>query len=137
MDRKQGDIMEKQPVKKRVAPWKIAVFSIGAAILLGGLLTAWIIISNTKTSNTIAKVYQDGKEIYSADLSKVTEPYTHEVTGTHGEHNVVLVEPGRISMKEANCPDQICVHTGAIDSGLLPITCLPNRVIVRIEGTPD
>lgn len=127
--------MEKQHTGKRIAPWKIVVFALGAAIILGGLLTAWLIISNLKTSNTIAKVYQDGKVVYSVDLSSVTEPYTYEVTGAHGERNLVFVEPGQISMKEASCPDQICVHTGTIDSGVLPITCLPNKVIVRIEGT--
>ena len=127
--------MEKQHTGKRIAPWKIVVFALGAAIILGGLLTAWLIISNLKTSNTIANVYQDGKVVYSVDLSSVTEPYTYEVTGAHGERNLVFVEPGQISMKEASCPDQICVHTGTIDSGVLPITCLPNKVIVRIEGT--
>lgn len=106
-------------------------------MVLGGLLTAWIVISNLKTSNTIAKVYQDSSEIYSVDLSKVTEPYTYEVLGTHGERNLILIEPGRISVKEASCPDQVCVHTGTIDSGLLPITCLPNKVLIRIEGAPN
>ena len=117
--------------------WKIILFALGAASILGGLLIAWIVISNLKTSNTIAKVFQDGKEIYSLDLSQITEPYTYEVIGAHGERNLLLIEPGQISMKEANCPDQPCVHTEAIHSGWLPIICLPNRFTVHIQGGID
>ena len=129
--------MEKQHIGKRIVPWKIVIFSLAMTIVLGSLLAVWIIISSFKTSNTVAKVYREGKEIYSVDLSKVSKAYSYEILGTHGERNLLLVEPGQISIKEASCPDQVCVHTGAIDSGLIPTTCLPNKVIVRIEGTPD
>ena len=125
--------MAKQPSKT----WKIVLIALGIAVVLGGLLALWLVIAQWKTGNSIARVYQDGKEVYSVDLSRVQEPYLHEITGADGARNVLRVEPGKISMAEASCPDQVCVHTGAIDSGILPIVCLPNHIVVRIEGGQD
>jgi len=38
-----------------------------------------------------------------------------------------------IAMAVIDCPDQICVRTGFIRDGHIPIACLPNRLIVRVE----
>ncbi len=128
--------MSTQQTGKISKKWKIVLFALGFGIVLGGLLTAWILITNTQTSNSIAKVYQNGTEIYAVDLSKVDKAYSYEVEGSHGERNVVLIEPGKISISEASCPDQVCVHTGAIEAGnLLPIVCLPNKVEIKMEGS--
>ena len=54
-----------------------------------------------------------------------------------GLTNMVLVEPGRIRVERADCPDQICVHQGYISDGSQPIVCLPNRLIIQIQGGGD
>lgn len=76
-----------------------------------------------------ALIYLDGELLQSVDLSAVEAAYLVQV----GEGNVLLVEPGRISMHSANCPDQLCVKQGAA-SEVQPVVCLPNRVMVIIEG---
>ena len=113
---------------------KILIAVLSVAIVLGGLLIAWLLISNMKTENTIARVYRDNVLLHEVDLSTVTEPYTYRVDGVNGGYNEILIEPGQISCKKADCPDQICVEMGTIDSGLLPITCLPHKVVIRIEA---
>lgn len=48
--------------------------------------------------------------------------------------NVLRVQDGRICVAEADCPDQICVRQGWIGGGDVPIACLPNRLVVSVEG---
>lgn len=53
------------------------------------------------------------------------------VGGTRGV-NVVAVEPGRIRVAEADCPDEVCVHTGWIDGPATPIACVPHGLTVTV-----
>ena len=46
----------------------------------------------------------------------------------------ILVEPGRIRVSQANCPDQVCVEMGAISDGTVPIVCLPHKLVIEIVG---
>ena len=46
--------------------------------------------------------------------------------------NVVAVEPGRIRVAEADCPDEVCVHTGWIDGPATPIACVPHGLTVTV-----
>jgi hypothetical protein len=67
----------------------------------------------------------------------VEESFSFVVTAEDGGENTVLVEPGRICISEADCPDKVCVHQGYIENGVVPIVCLPNQLVIRIEGTDD
>lgn len=103
----------------------IAVF---AAVIVCCVLSI-ILIKNI--GGRTAVIYKDGQEIARVDLSRVTESYTIPLDG-----NVILVEPGSIRMQSADCPDQICVHQGALhDAGR--IVCLPNRVLIEMQHTKD
>lgn len=46
------------------------------------------------------------------------------------EHNTVEIRNKKVRMLEADCPDKLCMKQGAGD--VLPIICLPNRVVVEI-----
>ena len=49
-----------------------------------------------------------------------------------GEYNDILVENGKIKIADASCPDKLCVNMGYISEPLMPITCLPNHLVIRI-----
>ena len=85
----------------------------------------------------MAAITLDGEVLDEIDLTQVQEPYSFPVTGKDGLTNTVLVEPGRIRVEKADCPDQICVHQGYISDGSQPIVCLPNRLIIQIQGGGD
>ena len=51
--------------------------------------------------------------------------------------NSIGISNGKVSMIEANCPDQICVHHKEIEYGNETIICLPNKVILSIESTEN
>ena len=44
------------------------------------------------------------------------------------------MEPGRIRVSAADCPDQVCVEQGYISDGTVPIVCLPHGLVIEIVG---
>ena len=103
-----------------------------AAVLLSAGALVWR--SGTPQPARMAKISQAGEVVREIDLTQVEEPYSFVLEGEGGALNTVQVEPGRICIGEASCPDQICVHQGWIDDGSEPIVCLPNQVIIQITG---
>lgn len=116
----------KKPLSNRF--WLILL----AVILAGSALAAVFLFSRVPTGSTAA-IYLDGKLVDRIDLSTVTEAYTLTYTGKSGITDVVEVAPGKIRVKEADCPDQVCVHQGWIETGVVPIVCLPNALVIQIE----
>ncbi len=51
--------------------------------------------------------------------------------------NTVLIKDGAVSMASASCKNQVCVHHASINKTGQSIICLPNRVVVKIEGKGD
>lgn len=41
-----------------------------------------------------------------------------------------------VRVSDSDCPEQDCVHTGAISRAGQSIVCLPAQVVVYLEGTP-
>lgn len=104
-----------------------------AALLVISLAAAFVLKGGGGAS---AAIYQDGKLLQTIDLSKVEKQYTFTVEGPAGS-NTVEVERGRIRILCADCPDQICVQQGWLSGGAVPIVCLPNRLVIQIEGGQD
>lgn len=80
-----------------------------------------------------AYIYQDGTFVQAIDLSAVSAEYTLEFIAPNSGTNLVLVQPGCISVTYADCPDQVCVHQGIIRNSLLPITCLPHGLVIELK----
>ncbi|MDI6638910.1 MAG: NusG domain II-containing protein, partial [Bacillota bacterium] len=49
---------------------------------------------------------------------------------------VEIAEDGRARVRASDCPDKVCVKTGWIEHPGEVIVCLPNRVVVKIQGGP-
>ena len=101
-----------------------------AVIVLGGLL---LYRSFGQGEGTVAVISVNGEERERVDLSKVRKAYDLDITTEYG-HNIVHVEHGAISVTEADCPDQICVHQGKLTGSGIPIICMPHRLVIEIEG---
>ncbi len=48
--------------------------------------------------------------------------------------NLLVIQDGRVYMKEAECPDHSCVKQGKISKNKESIVCLPNKVIVEVSS---
>lgn len=86
-----------------------------------------------KSGSITADIYQDGALLQSIPLDKVEESYTFIITNENGSRNEIEVCPGSVRILSANCPDKLCVQQGYISTSLIPITCLPNHLVIQIR----
>lgn len=121
------------------------------ALLLSGLILIILLISSgalwylnaSEQNGTVAEIYQNGELIQTINLDTVTEDYSFTVEGNNGIYNTIEVHHGEIGITEASCPDGLCINMGFIHSSSFPITCLPNKLVIKIvsgtgnEGAPD
>ena len=89
--------------------------------------------SEAETRNVV--IFAGGDEVFHGPLSAADGPLT--IKGADGGSNVFIMEKdekGQLGLRcvEADCPEQICVHTGLVTLPDEPIVCLPHRVTARI-----
>ena len=106
-------------------------------ILLGILLTVGTVMlialyAIFGKTGAEAVITVDGEEIARLPLDQDTELV---VSGYNEGTNTVVVQEGIVYVRDASCPDKICVQTGHADE-LKSIVCLPNRVVITVE-TPS
>lgn len=56
------------------------------------------------------------------------------VVNENGERNVIQIHNGEIRMIEANCPDQLCMHSRSISKNGEMIVCLPHQLYVKVQS---
>lgn len=114
----------------------IAVVLIGAALLIGGNYA--LSDRNAGRDTTLyAAIYQIGP-----DGNKLVERIPLEDGGGHriipvkGPLGVthVEVDGARVRVLDSPCPDQVCVMFGWLDAVDDFSACLPNGVLVVVEG---
>ena len=105
-------------------------FFLIAAVILAAAVAVFFFQMRNKTSGTLyAVVEQDSKELMRLSL---TEPGEYRIS--YGDnYNVIEITEGGVRMKEADCPDQICVSRGLIQKSGQSIVCLPHRLVIRLE----
>ena len=100
-------------------------------VLLAALLLFFMVRNNQeKATGTGAEagVTVDGLEIGRYPLK------TNGTFPLNGGSNILVVENGEAWVSEANCPDKVCMGMGKISRNGEFIACLPNRLIVVVEG---
>lgn len=107
----------------------ILLFIIIALLVLAGLLINHLIFGETGTT---AIIWQDGKIIAELDLTKEKEM---TINDSDGGRNVIIIKNGTISVDDADCPDLVCVRTGAISHTGEVIACLPHKLIITIKDS--
>lgn len=106
----------------------ILIFS----LVLGVCLILCVLIFPLDTAGSQVEILQNGVCLQKIDLDEVTAPYSFEIKDPAGGSNRILVEPGRICVQEADCPDGLCVHRGWLPDKTGPIVCLPHRLVIRL-----
>lgn len=101
------------------------------AVLLAIGISAYLIIESTREDGAYAKVTVNGELVAEYSLFEDGEYVLN------GGTNILVISNGKASMKDASCPDGLCVKTGKISRSGERIVCLPNRVMVEIIGKDD
>ena len=114
--------------KKFIIPF----LSVGLLLVLSGA-ALWYQHMNASEGKK-ALIYQDGALIQEVALTGIGKPYTFTVEDPDGGYNTIRVAEGQIGVVETDCPDKICQDMGMISSTLYPVSCLPHRLVIQIEG---
>lgn len=72
---------------------------------------------------------------YEGDFIRLplSEDKTIEIPGPLGK-SVVEIKNRKVRILSSPCPDKLCVKQGYISESGQVIICLPNRVVIKIEG---
>ncbi|MCL2426567.1 MAG: NusG domain II-containing protein [Oscillospiraceae bacterium] len=100
------------------------------------IISAIIAVLLWRVPADYARIYHDNVLVDVINLTTVTERREIEITRDNA-NNVVVIEYGRVRMECANCPDGICVRRGWVSGGLIPIVCLPNRVVIVFDSSDN
>lgn len=82
----------------------------------------------------VAIVEVDGEEVYKRDLKDTQAHFTAHYR--EGENEVVIGN-GSAEIVAANCSDGLCVTRGKLVKAGQTAVCLPNHVVLRIEGARE
>lgn len=131
------------------------------ACLFAAFLAGFFLIVYRRVGNTIS-ISRDGVELYIIDLEDIhsdkntqyylicyeegQDGYTgQDVHIMHFEqypevpagqrYNLFSVTNGTVTMEAADCKDQICVRHIPISSDRESIICLPNKLVIEMNGS--
>ena len=97
-------------------------------ILIGGALSYLAFSGSSSGDLVVVKV---NGEIYGK--YSLTKDRTITVN-RDGHMNKITIKGGKVQVSKSNCKNQVCVKQGSISSTHQSIVCIPNRVVVSIEG---
>ena len=120
---------------------------IGVCLSLAGILTLFFFLHG-REGQTVCISY-DGQKLYEQTLPQDDTKWyclitwqegeaRLECTGeepeipTEGSYNLVVIGRAGVSMEEADCRDQICVHHVSIRAEGESIICLPHKLVVQM-----
>lgn len=100
-----------------------------AAVMLFMAAVGFIVYQTAKEKGSYVAVIQEGEETHWFSLEEDQE---FRIELKTGEYNLLCIEDGKAYMKNADCPDQICVHHQAISNVGETIVCLPHKVVLKV-----
>lgn len=106
------------------------IFVIILVLLAAGIA---IFAAGKQTTGEYAVITVNGKSGKYA----LSQDQTLQIETGENEKNLIVIYNHEVYMKEASCPDQICVHHRAISKNRESIICLPNEVYIEIESETE
>ena len=104
--------------------WDILVY---ACIVLVAALLFCFGLKSSDTSSLVVKIGNEEK-VYSLQNDRVFN------VKNNGHTMVVQIKDGTVSVKSTDCPDKVCLHSGAISRTSQIIVCAPAEISLRIVG---
>ena len=112
--------------KKKLTGDLLLIF---ALLLVGCIL--FLAIRLSRSEGRTALVTVNGERVAEYSLSEDGE------YSINGGTNILIISDGKAYLKEASCPDKLCVNQGKISLSGERIVCLPNKVMVEISADGD
>lgn len=100
------------------------------ALLLAATLASFALLGGGPAGARLV-VERDGEIIFTAPLKVDREV---GLSGNLGE-SLLVIKSGRVCFREAPCPNRVCIGMGEVSRSGDLLACVPNGLLVRIEGT--
>lgn len=88
------------------------------------------------SDNLVGVIHKDGIIYKKINLTGAAAEDL-KITDNNGHFNIVEVNNGKLRIKEANCPEKICVNAGWLSKPGQIAVCMPHRLKVVVEGAPE
>ncbi len=98
-------------------------------LIIIGLAMTWFFASG-KTDPELLRVSVDGEVYGTYPLSEDRQIDVKQA----GHTNKIIISDGTVAMAFSTCHGQDCVKSHAISKSGEQIVCLPNKVVLDIEG---
>ena len=117
-------------------------------ILLVALVVFLIFKINSTNDNLKAMVYCDNELvlevslddndyiIHNDELVDRINDNEYIVLGSESKLKIIVNENG-VKVLDSGCPDKVCVNQGYISSSNRSITCLPNKLYIKLVGKEE
>lgn len=115
-------ILDERGIEMKKNDWILAA----VIVLAAGLILLFQLLRNSGGAKEVT-VSVDGEVFGTYSLE---EDQTIDI----GETNRLVIEDGTARMEWADCPDQVCVNHRAVSRDGESIICLPNEVVISVEG---
>ncbi len=101
------------------------------------LLVAFFLLLSAALYFLLRQGQTAGAEVLVRVNGQETARYSLAEEGEYalnGGSNILVISGGEAWLREANCPDKLCVRQGKIHLSGQTITCLPNKLTVTVVG---
>ena len=100
------------------------------AVILAAAALLWLGLRFFQTEGAVARVTIDGTEVGSYPLNQGREVSI----GDESHYNLLVIEDGAAYIRDASCPDKLCIRQGKASFDGQSLICLPNKVVVEVLG---
>lgn len=111
---------------------KVIIGAVIAALCITGI-AVFLVMKNTPINDPYAEIRLNGDIIRRVPLYEDDEFTVDCGNGC----NTITISGGAVRVSAADCPDKVCVKTGAVSRGKVPIICLPHRLEIIIVSGDD
>lgn len=87
--------------------------------------------------NNQVKVEVDGEIWGTYNIPAKGDERVVRIDAGDNRYNIMIIADSGVLIREANCPDQICVNWGNISKPGQTIVCLPHKVVISITGEQE
>jgi len=108
-------------------------------VILVAAAISWLVLNNPgKPEDERLAVIETNGDIYKEiPMEAGMEQQEIHIQFENGKYIDIIVDENGAYVKDVICPDKVCQKTGLVSRVGQSIVCLPNRVVVYIEGRAE
>lgn len=80
----------------------------------------------SKKDNLEVCIYEQNNLVYCGSLNQEDKIICNNVE--------IIIKKDGVYVLESSCKDKVCIHQGKINRTGQSIVCLPNQVVIKLEG---